>query len=221
MSGSKRLKLFGISALVLGAVSVVAITGFIESLPTSMKHLPCIEPQNPVLVTPRGPVPLTSRGDRFFNRGGRTSVTFDLATADPGQEPLPLEFRLWIGILGGRHGSIQVYDVGPETDSEHIRFPDEAFCQRSGGKQVRLAVRRDGHFRFDMPRPLSEYDFSVYDGTMSDANAARVRAGETDTHFFSIPILVGSERHEIRLGFRVGVEAREAITSVAVGGMGA
>lgn len=67
------------------------------------------------------------------------------------------------------------------------------------------------------PAPLSQYDLSVYNRTLSDASAAKLKAGEPDIHFFSIPLIVDSERFEIQLEFRVGVETKEVITSVLFG----
>ena len=215
----KWLKVFGIGILVLVLVVVIAVAVFIESLPTSVKHLPYIELRNSVLVTPRGPIPLILRGEKFFNRGGHPNVAIDLSYSNLDDELRPVKFRLALSILGSPHGTIQLYDISPDTDSKHVSFPDEAFYQKNDGQRIRISVRQDSYIQFDMPGPLSQYDFAVYDGTMSDASASQAKVGETDIHFFSIPLVVGSERHEIQLKFRLGVESKEVITSVLFGGL--
>jgi hypothetical protein len=216
----KWLKIAGLGICVFAVVIAIAAIVFFKSLPTRVKHLPYIELSQSVLETPGGPIPLVLEGDKFFNKGGisRVVIRTDAANLDAALQPAP--FHLVLGILGSPRGTIQPYYPGPGIDLEAISFPEEGVYQKNGGQKMPIAVWLDRYIYFDVPAPLSEYDLAVYDRTLSDASAARIKAGETDIHFFSIPLIVDSERYEIRLEFRVGVETKEVITSVLFGGMG-
>ena len=69
------------------------------------------------------------------------------------------------------------------------------------GADPALSVR----LNFDLPAPLSDYDISVYGGTMTPSRVEMIRAAEDDIHHLYLSFTADAEMYAVDLAFSVGV----------------
>lgn len=221
--GSKKKWLI-VSGIILSLIAislVLAVALFLYTLPTTIKHIPYIDLQDSALVTPEGRIPLELMVSAHYPAGRRNpKAHIVLGESNIEGNDFPIRFRLIIGVFGGTYGTIQLFDFEPEYKSKKVVFPKEAFYQRNQGQTTPISVViKEHHMEFDLPIPLSTYNFTMYGGTMSEARTIPVKAGEEDTHYLYIPLVVDSESFEIKLRFNVGIQSKEVCASVLCGGM--
>jgi hypothetical protein len=187
-----------------GTRGVLAIGILASVFGCSERFLPVLDLRNSRLVTPHGPVPFEMADDAMhpgFDLNPRLKVRargIDLEVLVglfPGIERVfisSMPRSLTIDVVnGGSWYRLNDTQEIPVTLTKAIR----------PGADPALSVR----LTFDLPAPLSDYDISVYGGTMTPSRVEMIRAAEDDVHHLYLSFTADGEVYAVDLAFSVGV----------------